>query len=233
MATVCNEAICASIVSKCTLLRSCECTLEAEGQNCSCCKKCYSCLEHLATECCSCVGLCPKSNTETNSTAFIAKSSVGDISEPTPQLWDALMEGDDPTDLWDKLTFQVDDYKKKAPKNHVQDTLIQEEYVTFNCTVAFLKNEIGDRKCEKSCMSMGASSYRWFNNGCCQCVGHGCIQYGVNEARCSFVHGTLIEDSLLQPPIEEDEDEMSYFDLSDEELKKLEDEYGINDDDED
>lgn len=149
-----------------------------------------------------------------------AKSVVGDISDPTPQLWDALMEGDDPSDLWDKLTFEVDDYKKKAPV-HVQDTLAEPQFVTFNCTVAFLKNEIGDRKCEKSCMSMGASSYRWFNNGCCECVGHGCLKYGVNEPRCASFD---LEEN-------EDEQQMDYLELSEEELKRLEDEYGINQDD--
>ena len=107
-ATVCNEAICASIVSKCTLLKSCECQMEDMG-GCSCCKKCYSCLEHLASECCSCVGLCPSRN-ETGlreGGSWKTRSSVGDIAEPTPQLWEALMDGEDPTDLWDKLSFQV------------------------------------------------------------------------------------------------------------------------------
>jgi hypothetical protein len=41
----CNESICASIVSKCTLLRSCDCDIEPTG--CSCCKKCFACLEFL------------------------------------------------------------------------------------------------------------------------------------------------------------------------------------------
>ena len=53
----CNEAVCGSIVSKCTLLKSCECKIEPDG--CSCCKKCFACLEYLQPDCCSCVGLCP------------------------------------------------------------------------------------------------------------------------------------------------------------------------------
>ena len=31
---------------------------------------------------------------------------------------------------------------------------------------------------------MGASSYRWFHDGCCECVGENCLNYGINESRC-------------------------------------------------
>lgn len=26
--------------------------------------------------------------------------------------------------------------------------------------------------------------FRWFHDGCCECVGSTCINYGVNESRC-------------------------------------------------
>ncbi len=26
--------------------------------------------------------------------------------------------------------------------------------------------------------------FRWFHDGCCECVGHTCINYGINESRC-------------------------------------------------
>lgn len=48
----CNEAICASVVSKCMLTQSCKCDLVT----CACCKECFSCLSYLYDECCSCVG---------------------------------------------------------------------------------------------------------------------------------------------------------------------------------
>lgn len=48
----CNEAICASVVSKCMLTQSCKCDLVT----CTCCKECFSCLSYLYDECCSCVG---------------------------------------------------------------------------------------------------------------------------------------------------------------------------------
>jgi hypothetical protein len=31
---------------------------------------------------------------------------------------------------------------------------------------------------------MGASSYRWFHDGCCECIGDNCVGYGINESRC-------------------------------------------------
>ena len=51
----CNEAVCASLVTKCMLLKSCECDM-TDKSNCSCCKDCHRCLHSLYTECCSCVG---------------------------------------------------------------------------------------------------------------------------------------------------------------------------------
>ena len=57
----CNEAVCGSIVSKCTLLKSCECKIEA-NKPCTCCKRCFACLEYLQPDCCSCFGLCPSND---------------------------------------------------------------------------------------------------------------------------------------------------------------------------
>lgn len=51
----CNEALCVSIVSKCMLIKSCDCDM-TDIRNCSCCKDCNMCLSTLYTECCSCVG---------------------------------------------------------------------------------------------------------------------------------------------------------------------------------
>jgi hypothetical protein len=50
-------------------------------------------------------------------------------------------------------------------------------------------------------------------------VGHGCINYGIKEARCGFVS----EDDEME--------ELDFEDLSEKELRELEDEYGILDPD--
>ena len=31
---------------------------------------------------------------------------------------------------------------------------------------------------------MGAASYRWFHNSCCECVSKNCINYGIEQADC-------------------------------------------------
>lgn len=56
--------------------------------------------------------------------------------------------------------------------------------VTYNCTVAFMSQCLSWNKCKANCRSMGASSYRWFHDGCCECIGSTCLNYGVNESRC-------------------------------------------------
>lgn len=74
----CNDAVCGSIVSKCTLLQSCNCTIE-EGEECTCCKRCQSCLEPLYTECCSCFeGFCPQRPNVTQ-----VRLSMSQMTRPT------------------------------------------------------------------------------------------------------------------------------------------------------
>lgn len=56
--------------------------------------------------------------------------------------------------------------------------------VTVNCTVAYMAQCSSWNKCKASCQSMGATSFRWFHDGCCECIGNTCINYGINESRC-------------------------------------------------
>ena len=49
----CNEHLCASIVTKCLLMKDCNCRI----QNTTCCQQCYQCLGMYYTQCCSCVGM--------------------------------------------------------------------------------------------------------------------------------------------------------------------------------
>lgn len=55
--------------------------------------------------------------------------------------------------------------------------------LTLNCTVAFWNDCISWSKCKNHCLSMGAQSYRWFHDGCCECVGQTCINYGINKSK--------------------------------------------------
>ncbi len=211
----CNESICASIVSKCTLLRSCDCDIEPTG--CSCCKKCFACLDFLQVECCSCVGLCPMPNA-TLSAGAPQKSVVADFEEAVPQLWEALTDGEDLQGRWQKYTYPVDVKSSQPAKKEeavvesssIQETVLKNEPTTQNCTVVFLSQCMAEKKCEISCRSMGASAYRWFTDGCCECVGHGCVSYGINESRCEMCS------------YDDDDDQLLPENISDEELERLE-----------
>lgn len=55
--------------------------------------------------------------------------------------------------------------------------------VTVNCTVAYQSQCMSWNKCKHHCQTMGSSSYRWFHDGCCECIGDTCINYGINESR--------------------------------------------------
>ncbi|CAN8000677.1 unnamed protein product [Ixodes pacificus] len=184
----CNEAICASIVSKCMLTQSCKC----DKLNVTCSRDCFYCLDYLYTECCSCVEMCPRAN-ETISLSH--KSNIEDLPDPTHGLFALLTEEADRSLRWRSYTFPVHvalyspvhdkDIKFKAVVSSGNTSeLSEEEDVQVNCTVAFMSQCMSLNKCRESCLSMGASSYRWFHDGCCQCVGSMCINYGINESRC-------------------------------------------------
>ena len=188
--TACNEAVCASIVSKCMLLQSCKCELHPD---CTCCKKCFECLDYLYSECCSCVDMCPKPNVTIHELS--RKSHVEDLDENIPTLFQALTDQEDAQSRWSIVTFPIDiDMTSFQPidKKTVtmdssklsQSTMPDSSLVTVNCTVAYMSQCMSWNKCKASCTSMGASSYRWFHDGCCECVGNQCINYGINQSRC-------------------------------------------------
>lgn len=209
----CNEAVCASVVSKCMLTQSCKCDLK----NCSCCKECYSCLGYLYTECCSCVDMCPKPN-DTGS-ALSKKSHVEDYTDFIPGLFHALTAEPDKDLRWTTFTFPIDiDISQYSPKpekeikyylQSIEDAdPAKPNVLTINCTVAYIAECMSWNKCKVFCGSMGATSYRWFHDGCCECIGNQCIKYGINESRCSKCSSTkevVTEDySMLDP------DELDY-----------------------
>ncbi|KAH3692547.1 hypothetical protein DPMN_193096 [Dreissena polymorpha] len=53
-----------------------------------------------------------------------------------------------------------------------------------------------------SCRSMGASRYRWTHHeGCCQCIGHTCIDYGYNKPLCLQCKGDE-KDKMLETELD-------------------------------
>ncbi|XP_076358176.1 twisted gastrulation protein homolog 1-like isoform X1 [Tachypleus tridentatus] len=191
----CNEGVCGSIVSKCMLTQSCKC----EKTNVTCNRNCFYCLDDLYTECCSCVELCPKPND--TDTDLSKKSHVEDLPEPIPALFTVLTEEEDHKLRWISYTFPAhitiitangkNEIKFSSVRTGIEDEDLEDQEV--NCTVAYMSQCMSWNKCKSSCRSMGAASYRWFHDGCCECIGSTCINYGINESRC------------YQCPIEEDE----------------------------
>ncbi|KAK9887898.1 hypothetical protein WA026_000201 [Henosepilachna vigintioctopunctata] len=206
----CNEAVCGSVVSKCLLTQSCNCDLK----NCTCCKDCFNCLSYLFSECCSCVDKCP-SNEKANAkrTGFV-ESYVKDFIDPVPGLFQALTQEPDEQNRWISTTYPVD-FDVFSPKKEIkihmqtneQDVTPKKDVMTLNCTVAFMSQCMSNSKCKSTCITMGASSYRWFHDACCECIGQHCINYGINESRCK---DCPVSNSADQEDFE-DEDEEPYY----------------------
>ncbi|KAI5730023.1 hypothetical protein M8J76_009135 [Diaphorina citri] len=210
----CNEAVCASIVSKCMITQSCKCDMK----NCTCCKDCLNCLSYLWTECCSCVDLCPKPNS-TATSELSKQSHVEDLTDAIPTLFKVLTSESDTLHRFDTITFPVDfpiaqfkpqyekeiKYKMQTSDQETADPLTA---VTLNCTVAYMSTCMSWSKCKTSCRSMGSTSVRWFHDGCCECIGDTCINYGINQSRCQ--NCTTVAISHLSP------DQMDYGEDDDE-----------------
>lgn len=53
------------------------------------------------------------------------------------------------------------------------------------CTAVYFNVCFALKECVMSCEAMGSTSYRWFHNGCCECAGHTCLNYGNMYPKCS------------------------------------------------
>ena len=181
----CNEAVCAPIVSYCTLLKLCDCFDNSSNNNnnsssdtnsddadCECCGSCVKCFEtdYLFTECCSCIeGLCP----DRNVTEEARPDHMFDFVKPAdPKIWKEVVKGGFPE--WETITFPME-----------QDTILPStsDLMTANCSVTYQKQSTSLERCVESCRTMGAKSGRWFgeSGGCCECVGHECADYDDSE----------------------------------------------------
>ncbi|EDV95869.1 protein twisted gastrulation [Drosophila grimshawi] len=108
------------------------------------------------------------------------KSHVEDFEGATA-LFEALTSSpnDGYTYEWRVHTFTIN-------SNDIKDVEEEEEQeVSMNCTVLYLDECTSWNKCRQTCEKTGAASYRWFHDGCCECVGGHCLGYGINESRCS------------------------------------------------
>merc|ERR1719476_655298 len=145
----CNEAVCASIVSKCMLLQSCKCEL---GPECTCCKRCFECLDYLYSECCSCVDMCPKPNVTIHELSRMSHREPLEGSIPT--LFQALTAQSDAQARWSIVTFPIDidtssfQPGRKGVVVEAQSTALDPGLVTVNCTVAYMGQCMSWNKCK-------------------------------------------------------------------------------------
>ncbi|XP_067935895.1 twisted gastrulation protein homolog 1-A-like [Watersipora subatra] len=193
----CNDIVCGPIVTKCQLLKSCNCDVPegATEEDCPCCATCAACLEDKYPSCCSCVGMCEPPEVIHGA---LNSSSVEDLRDPIPGLFSALTESEEPTnDMWSVIKYPAYEsllhHKNFGVSVDTENSLVRfswdKEVLSTvkmeNCTVAFVKSCLQLSKCKETCRSMGAARFRWFHNrGCCECIGDKCIDYGRNEALC-------------------------------------------------
>lgn len=67
--------------------------------------------------------------------------------------------------------------------NSAQEVSSKKNMITLNCSVIYVNECLPWNHCQEACSTIGAVSYRWFFDGCCECVGDRCKNFGLNESR--------------------------------------------------
>ncbi|XP_078367387.1 twisted gastrulation protein homolog 1-B-like [Oculina patagonica] len=172
----CKSKVCVARVSFCIIMKDCaRCRPKAPGEKCDCCDGCFRCLGSLWRKCCDCIGLCGYFSPP-NITGKEIPSSTGDLDASLPTLFEAMSHG---THL--PVAFMT------KPRNPSPLPTVGKTDSSNNknvCRVAFFDGCTTKEDCIASCTSMGSHRYRWFRNGCCQCVGHRCNDYGELRPLC-------------------------------------------------
>lgn len=81
-----------------------------------------------------------------------------------------------------KITSFVDYYDKRLTIHEIPVG----KKSSAKCFMLYLNDCMTVSNCVRKCERMGASSYRMFADGCCECVGTSCPLYGVDESKCEF-----------------------------------------------
>lgn len=183
----CDRNLCDLIVTRCTLTDRCNCNIKQDAR---CVRDCINCLEEKFGKCCACVGLCPDKLGDSHS------SHVGEISNTDQQLFETLTEADDIHGRWSVVSSttglqvshpelgQIELAHRRHNDNNLSVISYDPDLEKLKCTVAFINKHLSMTKCRLFCTSMGASVYRWFHNGCCECVGRNCVRYGIDKPEC-------------------------------------------------
>jgi hypothetical protein len=158
-------------------------------------------------------------------------SSVEELPDPMPDLFDVLVAELDPHSRWTTYTYpahldllyfnpvnatldpllttadEKDIGEGREVRRHGDHLIIVDTATSApNCTVAYMSTCLSLSRCRDSCMSMGAARYRWFHvDGCCECIGATCLDYGKGESLC--LRCPLPDDG------EENIDDADYYDV--------------------
>ncbi|XP_039273365.1 twisted gastrulation protein homolog 1-A-like [Styela clava] len=205
----CNKKFCVSVVSYCTLQDKCYCNPKV---NCSCCRECAICMGKFYEHCCDCVGMCEKNVSALLPTMMSTLNTLPDpnpelfralTDEPIPQLKYQIVKfpvmgelafhhhknSDDTPIVIEHVSGKGWTYSGMSATEyweHVQEELHGRGNFTepMLCTVSYFDKCISLEECHMSCDSMGAASFRWFHNGCCECVGPSCLNSGNAYPKC-------------------------------------------------
>ncbi|VDM37782.1 unnamed protein product [Toxocara canis] len=194
----CSETECGPRVSKCMLLKACNCSITRENilnNSCTCCNECIQCLDKQYTQCCSCFGLCNPDKEAPRMNSYV----------------DKFDQDEEDLIVFDKVAAMLF-YNWRSRKELKQ---LRDIKGGTNCTVVYLDKCISHEQCSRQCLKsddlitsyfratltkmatflhdpercptiLGASMLRWFHTGCCECIGHTCLPYGSNTARCKY-----------------------------------------------
>ncbi|VDN58277.1 unnamed protein product [Dracunculus medinensis] len=189
----CSETRCGPRVSKCMLIKACNCSITRQNilsNNCTCCNQCIQCLDKQFTECCSCFGLCNPDREIPRINSYVEK----------------LEQNDEDLIVFDKVasinrlgtthTFPIMqeyayDVREGKYMNRIRDSKDE-----ATCTVLYLDQCMSHEECSRQCLVIGATMLRWFHTGCCECIGHTCLPYGSNIPRCKYCTD-FDDDSIL------------------------------------
>lgn len=179
----CSESECGPRVSKCMLLKACNCSITRHNiinNNCSCCTQCIQCLDKQYTQCCACVGLCNPDREAPHINSYV----------------DKFEQDDEDIIVFDKValvnkvgtTVSFPALHAHPPSSYNAESakMMQKVYAGVNCTVVYLDKCMSHKQCSRQCLILGASMLRWFHTGCCECIGHTCLPYGSTVARCKY-----------------------------------------------
>ncbi|XP_055372237.1 protein twisted gastrulation-like [Condylostylus longicornis] len=174
-------------------------------------KNCFKCMGDIYAECCNCVdGLCPKTLLKEDLSRI---SHVGDFRGER-NLFNAITKKSDSintNDEWKIFTFPNDlsAFTVNLNTNEINELSSRETNI---CTVLFMDKCLSSNQCVKTCESLGANSYRWFHNGCCECIGEYCLNYGISRSQCKICGN----EDTKEGGGDDDNDDEDYFDEKDE-----------------